>query len=332
MKKISICIILFFILCCFLKSFGEEGVKMEKISYSGWKNCIRLKNDSIELIITTDVGPRIIRLGFIGGQNFFKEFTEDSGKTGGENWRCYGGHRLWHAPEVSPRTYEPDNVPVPHTWNGKTLKLTPEAEKGTGIQKQIEITLDQKGNHITLAHKLINRNPWDVECAAWCLSVMAPEGRAIFPQEEFRPHPEYLLPARPLVLWHYTDMKDPRWIWGTRYIQLKQDPLAKTKQKVGMLNTLGWAAYYLKGDLFLKCYNCDPDAVYPDFGCNTETYTDPDMLEVETLSPLKKIPANGGTLEHTEHWFLFKTTVDENEEMIDRKLLPLVKKAKESIE
>lgn len=331
MNKNLICIIFLFFLCFFYKSFGEEGVKMDKIEYSGWKNCIRLKNDSIELIATTDIGPRVIRLGFIGGQNLFKEFPGDAGKTGGENWRSYGGHRLWHAPEVSPRTYEPDNDPVPYTWNGNTLKLSPHVEKGTGIQKEIEITLNQKENHVTMVHKLINRNPWDIECAAWCLSVMAPEGCAIFPQEEFRPHSEYLLPARPLVLWHYTDMKDPRWIWGTRYIQLKQDPTANTQQKAGMLNKKGWAAYHLKGEIFLKCYDYDPKASYPDFGCNTETYTASNMLEVETLSPFEKIPANGGILEYTEHWFLFKTKLDEKEETIDQNLLPLIKKAKELI-
>ena len=112
---------------------------------------------------------------------------------------------------------------------------------------------------------------------------MAQNGRAIFPQEEYRPHPDYLLPARPLVLWHYTDMRDPRWIWGAKYIQLKQDPKAKTKQKVGLMNTLGWAAYYLKGELFIKRYDFDPKAEYPDFGCNTETFTDPDMIEIETI-------------------------------------------------
>ena len=47
-----------------------------------------------------------------------------------------------------------------------------------------------------------------------------------------------------------------------------------------MMNTLGWAAYYLNGTVFLKRYAYDPNATYPDFGCNTETYTDARMLSV----------------------------------------------------
>ena len=305
---------------------------MNKLPYSGWPNCIKLSNGNVELIVTTDVGPRIMRFGFVRGQNLMKEYKDQLGKTGGEEWRIYGGHRFWHAPEAEPRTYWPDNVPVQYTWDGKTLKLTQPIEATTGFVKEMEITLDPKENHVTLVHRLINQNLWDVEAAPWCLTVMAQKGRAIFPQEPYRPHPEYLLPARPLVLWHYTDMKDPRWIWGTKYIQLKQDPTATTKQKVGMRNTLGWAAYYLDGELFLKRYGFDPKAAYPDLGCNAETYTDADMLEVETLGPLTKIPASGGKVEHIEHWFLYKVEVGEEESSIDEKVLPLVNQTRSLVD
>jgi len=299
----------------------------EKVNYGGWANCIRLSNGHIELIVTTDVGPRVIRCGFVGGQNLFHEFKNDLGKVGGKEWRPYGGHRLWHAPEQMPRTYSPDNDPVQHSWNGKTLILTQAMEPSTGIVKQIEITLSPTENHVKLVHRLINKNLWDIEAAPWCLTFMAQGGRAIFPQEPYIPHSEYLLPARPLVLWHYTNMRDPRWIWGTKYIQLKQDPTVppddRGKQKVGMLNKQGWAAYVLNGEVFLKRYAYYPAATYPDYGCNTEVFTNADMLELETLAPLSKIPA-GGSVEHVEHWFLFRADVGVEEADIDAKILPLV--------
>lgn len=296
----------------------------EKFSYGGWSNCVRLNNGKVELVITTDVGPRVIRFGFVGKQNVLKEFAEQMGKTGGDEWRSYGGHRLWHAPEAMPRTYAPDNGPVKYSWDGKTLKLVQPVESTTGIAKEIEITLDPASDHVTLLHRLVNKNLWTVELAPWALTVMAPGGRAVFPHEPYRPHPEYLAPARPLTLWHYTDMKDPRWIWGTRYIQLKQDPRATTKQKIGIMNTLGWAAYYLNGDLFLKRFGFDPKATYVDFGCNTETYTDPEMIEVETLGALKQMQP-GDKSEHVEHWFLYSAQLDESEASVERVILPLVR-------
>jgi len=169
----------------------------EKVRYGGWQNCIRLSNGQIEIIVTTDVGPRVIRCGFVGGQNLFHEVKEELGKTGGSEWRPYGGHRLWHAPEQMPRTYAPDNGPVQYAWDGKTLTLTQPVEPSTGIQKQMEITLSPDSNHLELVHRLINKNLWDIEAAPWCLTVMAPGGRAIFPQEPYIPTQSiYCPPAR----------------------------------------------------------------------------------------------------------------------------------------
>jgi hypothetical protein len=297
----------------------------EKVGYGGWSNCVRLTNGQIELIITTDVGPRVIRLGYVGGQNLFKEFADQMGKTGGSEWRSYGGHRLWHGPEAMPRTYFPDNAPVKYSWDGKTLKLVQPIETTNGIVKEMEITLESNENQVTVLHRLINKNLWDVELSPWALTVMAPGGRAIFPQEPYRPHPEFLQPARAMVVWGYTDMKDPRWTWGTKYIQLRQNPKAESKQKVGLMNTLGWAAYYLNGELFLKRFAFDPKLSYPDWGCNNETFTDPDMLEVETLGPLAKLPPDGH-VDHMEHWFLNRMQLGDTEASLDKQLLPLVRK------
>ncbi len=298
---------------------------IEGYKYGGWENCIKLENNEIELIVTTDIGPRIIRFAFKDGQNLFKEFSDQIGTIGGDEWKLYGGHRLWHAPEEVPRTYFPDNDPVNFGRSGNTVKLMQDTETTTGIQKEIEITLDQKENSVEVRHRLINNNLWDIEITPWSLSVMANGGRAIIPQEPFQLHEENKLPVRPLVLWSYTDMADPRWIWGSKYIQLKQDPGAKTRQKLGLLNTPGWAGYYLNGELFVKRYGYDPDAEYVDLGCNTEIYTDWDILEVETLGGKVSVPPEG-SVEHLEKWYLFKTDLKEDEESLDNDLIPLVGK------
>jgi hypothetical protein len=296
---------------------------MEKISYAGWPNCIRLDNGTVELVATTDVGPRLIRYGLVGGPNVLKEYAEQHGQRGGDSWRIYGGHRLWHAPEVSPRTYWPDNGPVEHEWDGARLRLVTQ-EAGNGIRKEIEVRLAASGSRVDIRHRLVNLGPWDVELSPWSLSVMAPGGRAIIPQEPFRPHPDYLLPARPPVLWHYTDMSDPRWLWGKKYLQLRQDPRAITKQKVGLMNRQAWMAYARDGEVFVKRHVRPGDGAYPDLGCNQETYTDADMLELETLGPITRLAAGGGSVEHLERWSLFKAKVGDDEASIDAVLLPLV--------
>ncbi len=79
--KLTLCLLLFPALVL------AGPVTMEKVKYGGWDNCVRLSNGEIELIVTTDVGPRVIRCGFIKGQNLFHEFPADLGKKGGDEWR-----------------------------------------------------------------------------------------------------------------------------------------------------------------------------------------------------------------------------------------------------
>jgi len=273
----------------------------EMFSYRGWDNCLKLETDHFELIVTLDVGPRIIRFGIPGGQNLFKEFEDQMGVTSGDEWMSFGGHRLWHAPEVYPRTYALDFDPVEYVWQNDVLKLTQSTEPETGIQKEIELSIED--HSVLLKHRLINRNAWAIEVAPWCLSVMASGGRAIIPQEEYISHPDVLQPARPLVLWHFTRMNDPRFTWGDRLIQLREDNQINSKQKIGILNTQGWAAYELGSDLFIKSIPYINGETYADMGCNCEFFTMPGFLEMETLGPLTKIDPDG-SIEHLERWWL----------------------------
>lgn len=275
----------------------------EVIPYHGWRECLRICDGNWELIATTQVGPRIIRCGFVNGQNLFWEHPDQQGNTGGETWRIYGGHRLWHAPEHPVRTYAPDNDPIEWDWDGQRLLLRQPVESRTGIQKEVEI--HPTAHAIEIVHRFVNRTLWTVRLAAWALSVMAPDGVALIPQEPYQPHPDALLPVRVIALWAYTDMSDPRLCWGKRLIQVRQDPTASHPLKIGMSNTLGWMAYWHGETLFVKRYRHARSAAYPDGGCNTEIFTNAEMLELETLSPLTELPPEG-MLEHTEGWSLHR--------------------------
>src|SRR6185369_4857066 len=87
---------------------------MDKRTYLGLPDCIRLTNPDVELIVTTAVGPRIIRYGFLGGDNVLAELPDVARETPLGPWKPWGGHRLWIAPEEMPRSYTPDNEPVEH--------------------------------------------------------------------------------------------------------------------------------------------------------------------------------------------------------------------------
>ncbi len=290
--------------------------------YGGWKNCLYLSNNTIDLVVTTDVGPRIIRFGFANKKNLLLEIEEDMGKTGGDDYRLYGGVRLWHSPEVNPRIYIPDNKPINYKWENNVLSLIQDTEIETGMQKVINIKIASE-NKIEFTYRIYNKNLWPIEFAPWALTLMAKTGRAIIPQEPYESWDDNLFPVRPLVLWAYTKMNDKRWVWGEKYIQLKQDPGAIGPPKIGLLNKLGWEAYCLDGFVLIKRYSYRPDFPYPDFNCNTQVYSDPDLFELETLGPLEKVDPDS-YVEHKENWYLFEAEINEDEMSIDKNLLPLI--------
>jgi hypothetical protein len=301
--------------------------QLKKVNYKGWPNCYQLSNGLVELIATTDVGPRLIRFGFAGDDNEFKEFEEMVGQTGGSEWRSYGGHRLWHAPEVMPRTYSPDNTLVTLEKHDGFIRLVQPPEPATGIQKEIDISLAPDTAQAVVTHRLRNTNLWAVKLAPWALTVMAPGGVAIVPLPPRGTHAENLQPTSSLTLWAYTDMSDPRWTWGRQYLLLRQDPRANAPQKVGVRTSDGWAAYARNGHLFVKTFDYQPDAVYPDFNSTVEVYTDAQILEVETLGPLVEL-APEATAEHGERWFLFRDVpAPEDDAGVEEYILPRIQAA-----
>src|SRR5579862_2073808 len=186
---------------------------MEIVPYGGWKRCARLVSGELEMIVTLEVGPRVIRFGQIGGPNEFVEYPGDMGKTGGNEYRSYGGHRLWIAPEEMPKTYYPDNASVEYEMEGEWHIFTSPVEAFL-VQKQVRIKPEKNG--FAIEHRVYNRNAYAIELAPWALTVMATGGECIFPQAKFGIHAENLLPVRPMVMWAYTNMMDKRWTCGIR--------------------------------------------------------------------------------------------------------------------
>ena len=299
---------------------------MEIVDYGGWRGCIRLFNRDIDLIVTTAVGPRIIRCGFINDRNLFYESADDRGKTGGEHWRIYGGHRLWHAPEANPRTYFPDNQPVEYNFDGSVLKLMQPAETTTGLVKEIDLHLDPEQNKVTLIHRLRNNTHWTIQTAPWAITAHAPGSRAILPQEPYVDPALDLLPSRPVVLWKYTRMSDSRWTFGDSFIQLRHDGRIISEQKAGILNKQGWCAVILDNTMIMKHFSYLPGALYPDFCSNNEVWVNGLFLETESLGPLTGIEP-GASVEHEETWIIValeKHYTDLTEERIGELVRPFM--------
>jgi hypothetical protein len=300
-------------------------VKVEKTEYGGWKNCYRVSNGEVELIVTGDIGPRIIRFGFAGGQNLFKEFAEQLGKSGEEKFQLRGGDRVWKAPEDPIATWAPDNVPVEIVVTDSGLIAREPVEPLTNLQKEIEISMAQSGTDVTVSHRIANHSLFTLEFAPWALTMMAPGGMAVSGFPPRGRHPVNLAATNPLVMWAYTNLADPRWKFTKKYLMLRQDPNNREAQKLGSFNPDTWAAYFLNDEVFVKRADSDPSKTYPDFGCSFETFTNNEFLEIETLGPMTEL-APGHAVAHVERWALFHQVLPKelSDAELDRVLLPLL--------
>jgi hypothetical protein len=297
---------------------------VELVSFAGLPNCYRLSNQTVEVTVATDFGPRILGYNFVGGQNILGTCPESSRTTPWGEWKPWGGHRLWLAPEAMPRSYVPDNSPIEIINDGPaSLRLIGNTEEPTGVQKEMHISLASVGSAIQITHRITNRGLWPIEASLWALTIMRVGGIAIVPQEPFRPFPEVLQPVRPLSLWSYTDLSDRRFEITSKEIRLRSEESLSDSQKFGVGNTLGWCAYLNGEDLFVKRFPFEPTATYPDFGCNNEIYTAGSFIEVESLSPLHQVQP-GESAEHIEKWELFVVKKGESTDQFLWPTAPLI--------
>jgi hypothetical protein len=267
----------------------------------------------------------VIRFGFVGGQNLFKEYADQMGKSGEEKFQLRGGDRVWKAPEDPIATWAPDNLPVEITATPSGLIARAPVEPVSSLQKEIEISMASSGSEVMVFHRITNRSLYALEFAPWTLTMMAPGGVAITGFPPRGKHPINLEATNPLVMWAYTDLSDRRWTFTKKYFALRQDPAQPNPQKLGTFNPDTWAAYLLNGEAFIKRTRADSTKTYPDFGCSFETFANGEFIEIETLGPVTKVQP-GQTVEHAERWSLHRNVnlTGLNDEAIDKAVLPLL--------
>jgi hypothetical protein len=290
---------------------------IQEIAYAGWPRNVRLFGPTTELIITLDVGPRVLRYSLHGQRNVFVEMPEQLGKSGEDEWKIRGGHRFWTAPEAD-HSYECDNVPVP--WK-KLSEDAIEIEQPAGqfgLQKTLRLEL-LANEVVRVTHRLTNVGKDKVDITPWALSVMAPGGRAIIPQPFLDLHPsefpegrdtkpEDFLPNRELILWPFTNITDGRFVFSENFLRVAQrSDMPATK--IGLKFATGWLGYQLGEFVFAKHLSYDPGLSYPDKGVSFELFTNKEILELESLAPALPL-APGASREHVEHWVLRQTKED----------------------
>ncbi|MDN5304843.1 MAG: hypothetical protein PWP46_1729 [Fusobacteriaceae bacterium] len=274
--------------------------------YKNYGKCIFVDNHNVQLIIALEFGIRILAFSFINEENILGEniditllLNSNDEKLKNKIWRMIGGHRFWHSPEENPRTYIPDSCPIQYSVKNDILFITQDTEYFTNLQKKIEIKFISD-SEIELNHILINKNAWEIETAIWAITIMDKNGTAYIP---FSKRKEKFLSTKHIEIWPYTDLTDKRFSLHTDYFTLSQNENIKNPFKIGINNEEGLAIYTKNNLKFTKKFHHNLNAKYPDNGCSFEIYTNNQILELESLSPIQKIKPNE-QINHIEIWKL----------------------------
>jgi len=298
------------------------AVKYEIKEYLNFGRCVCIDNGKMEMYVTIDVGPRIIKLNLKGKENMMFTDTERLSSNDcnalkdmfGQDkaWYIYGGHRFWVSPESLPETYYPDNDPVDYKIDGNVFTFTAPVQIYTKWQEIIEITVDEDNAAAKVRHILKNCADKEQTGSIWAMSVTAAGSKAVIAQAS---EDTGLLANRTLMLWPYNHMTDKRFYMDDKYISLSQDTNASTAFKFGSNNTNGVHLCVNNETVFKKFSKYVEGANYPDNGCSTEIYTNHFMLEVESLSPLYTLKP-GESCEHVENWELYEENSTKLEDIV----------------
>ena len=316
------------VLLTFNAGISQQNPKIELIEdYNrwGWDVWV-MSNDLVTVAIVPVIGARIMQydLGdhpsiFVNPAEFGNTYTpEFSGF-----WPNFGGFKNWPAPQAiwnwpPPPTldyglYEavadtlPDSVSL-------TVTSPVEQWRAPDLQIQRRTTLYKNTSRIKVEQTIINESD---EIQQWGIWDITQSIATHAEQTDFDNFWVYF-PINP----------ESRYVENGVYIDLRGDPSASEAwvgevapgiygatyrpddQKLFADSHIGWICYVdeLTGYTYAKTYDIFEDAEYPDDGARNEVWINgnPHYFEVEVVSPVVNLPANGGSYTFTENWWAAK--------------------------
>lgn len=274
-------------------------MQVESVDFRGL-DALALRQGSLEVVVTVQVGPRIVRFTRGGSVSLLADLPAAGlPLADGRQFTFYGGHRLWVAPEVPAWTYEPDDnaVTVAETADGVRFEA---ALGDVPVRKAIAVGFSN--GRVVVRHSLVNVRDRAVDLAVWSITQLAPGGTALLPLANSVADPHGLQPNRTLVGWPYTDFGDARLGYGGGLVTVSGsgEPL-----KIGTEMRRGWLAYHKNGAVFVKRAKHIDGGRYVDKGASAQCYHSDTFTELETLSPAWELPPGEGTT-HSETWELLE--------------------------
>lgn len=259
-----------------------------------------------DLTVTlADTGPRITGLRVGDGDNLFAELPGCViERPVGPPFRFLGGHRLWLAPEIPTVTYLPDDEAVEITQRDGHIRSRGAVDPN-GIVREIDVSCSSNEGSVVIDHRIINVGNEPIETAAWAITQLPADGAAVLPLGAEPADDGGHQANRSVVFWPYSNPGAEGLRWSGDAVVLEGS--SGEKQKIGAENRSGWVAYHRGSVLFAKWAPVhDMNLRYADRGASVQVYRDHRFIELETLSPIRRLE-RGDALHHREVWRVVET-------------------------
>jgi hypothetical protein len=251
----------------------------------------------------TEQAQRIVRLSLPGDARNLMAASPDFGwETPHGRYCIYGGHRLWHAPQVSGRTDVPDDPNLVVEPFDAGVRLTAPADPFSSIERRMEVRLDSACPEVHICHTLVNRGVWAVELAPWTVTQVPLGGCAVIPVADAPLGGNGSMPNRGAQFWPGVHLPQPRFEMCDRHFFYRVDAM-QGFFKMGCFSPAGWMGYAWNGLFFRKRFEAAFGPAYPDGGCNVEVFSHDQYAELEALGPLVKLEP-GEVVDFHETWEL----------------------------
>lgn len=320
---------LFFSFLLLFVTYSEKGLGQENTSINlvenhnnwGWDAWI-MKNGLIQISTVPVIGARIMEYTLGGHESIFVN-PDELGKTydpdSFNGWPNFGGFKNWPAPQSKwnwppPPTLDFGNYSVTDTiFTPDSVSISVESPieqtRTPNLRFQRTTTMYPNSSQVRVVQTIINEGTSSAKWSMWDVTQNITNHLGETDFENFKVY----FPINPESKYGSggvrTSAGSNAWlgevadgIYGVQFF-----PESK---KIFSDSHIGWISYVDERDgyMYAKTFEIDESGDYPDDGARVEVWinADPYYLEVEVLSPIVTLPANGGSYTFTENWWAAK--------------------------
>lgn len=275
---------------------------IKKINYAGWDDCVYLSNGVFEAVVSTQVGPRILRYSRVGGPNLFYLDQYAAGMTEElKVWRLYGGHTFDFYIDDK-KILQPENAPVGVRLEASSMHFDPMPMGDTGITKQISIRMCRRGG-LEVKETLTNTSDAPINVTAAATTNLMPGGVAALPATS---------EAAVRTPREEADMRRTR--FGKELCLVSQDLVKGGEFALDFAADKRWCGYFNQGCMFIVT---TPDEDTFD-NVNIGVAATPERVAITTYSnPVTLQPGESHTHVEVYNIFIEKATPATEEEALE---------------